>query len=63
MNEFGGEIKLSNGIISQNDLCGINVQTENIDFDDLSANVLYFDNNYNNLDTSLLPSPSTSLGI
>ena len=61
--DIGGTLNLSNGIISHNDLCGINVQTKNIDLSDLSDNVLYFENNYNNLDTALFAIPEASVGI
>ena len=61
--EIGGTLNLSNGIISHNDLCGINVQTKNILLDDLSNTVLYFENNYNNLDTSSLSTPVASFDI
>ena len=53
----GGTADLRDGEVAYNAVCGANVQTDGFDIDRLMDNVLYHDNNGQNLDMTELPVP------
>ena len=59
----GGLINLRDGIVSRNEICGVNIQTQNFEMSQVTDDVIYFDNNYNNLDINSIPTPDISQGI